>query len=94
MDEEPDVLAENPELMEEEEDELEAMEQDVDKDGKVAELGSDEEGFELYLDLKLELNSKNEQARAMESEESGSSEDASEELSDDPTESSNPNWEP
>ncbi|XP_056166380.1 uncharacterized protein LOC130137892 [Syzygium oleosum] len=94
VNEEPDVLAEDPEPMDEEEDEPEAMEQDVEKDGEVAELGSDEEGFELYLDPELESDSEDERAQAMDSEESESSEDASEELSENSSESSDPDWEP
>ena len=70
MDEEPDVLAEDPELMDEEEDvEPEAMEQDVDEVGEDVELGSDKERFELYLNPELELDSENERAQAIESEE-------------------------
>ncbi|XP_056167631.1 probable polygalacturonase At1g80170 [Syzygium oleosum] len=91
MDEEPDVLVEDPEPMDEEEDdEPEAMEQD----GEVAELGLDEEGFEIYLDPELELDSEDERAQAMDSDESGTSKDASEELLDDSGESFDPDWEP
>ena len=94
MDEEPDVQAEDPEPLDEKEDEPEAMEQDLDKDVEIVELGSDEEELELYLDPELEPDTKDEWAQAIKSEKSGSSEDASEELSDDPTELSDPDWEP
>ena len=69
------------------------MAQDVEEDGEVAESGSDEEGFEMYLDPELELDSEDERILAMDSEESGTSEDTTEEPSDDSTESSDPDWE-
>ncbi|KAI6669058.1 hypothetical protein NL676_003943 [Syzygium grande] len=95
MDEEPEVIVEDPEPMKEDQNgEPEAMEQDVEENGEVAELRSDEEGFKLYFDPELEMDSEDERAQAMDSEESGSSEDTSEELSEDPTESSDPDWEP
>ena len=64
------------------------------EDGEIAELRSNKEGFELYLDPELEPDSEDERAQAMESEESRSSENTSEEMSDDSSESSDLDWEP